>query len=650
MSEPQGAGPNQPGYRPDIDGLRALAILPVVAFHAWPSSAPGGFLGVDVFFVISGFLITSLLLAGLERGRFSIWTFYARRIRRIFPALIIVLLATFAIGWFLLLPDEYRLLGRHMAAGSLFSSNLLLLRESGYFDSAAEQKPLLHLWSLGVEEQFYLVWPLLLALLWRLKTWLVPAIAGIGAASLLANIWLSGTNPEAAFYLPVTRFWELLAGALLAAGALRSLSKAGPNAAGSLVSLAGFAVIAASLALLSRETPNAWRAIPVVAGTAMIVAAGPKGWLNRHILANPIVVYIGLISYALYLWHWPLLAFVRILEADGSLTNAGAMRAGAVAVAFVAAGLTHAAIERPVRANGSNRLAIGLAAAMLAPVALGVALHKTFGLAGPRGPWNVDLSSAAATSYTNTHAACVERFGGEFKPHYKTSGDFCQISGTADQARRLIIVGDSHASHLQWGLEQAGINSVMLGRGACLPLKGYHAISMQYHGDLGCLPTTVNLIRRAAEDATGTIVLHGYFSRPYDGRMRLVGGESIRELAAATFAELSPKVKRIAVVLDTPELPYPPSACMKRPFATAPSQPCEVSRAGYDAMRKLYEGDLRAAAAGFANVVVIDPTSAFCDATRCPGMAGGKLLYDDEHHLSAKGSELLGAYLKHALQ
>jgi peptidoglycan/LPS O-acetylase OafA/YrhL len=203
-------------YRPDIDGLRAVAVLAVVLFHAFPNALSGGFAGVDVFFVISGFLISSILFAQIELGRFSIADFYARRARRIFPALALVLACTLAFGWFILLSDEFRRLGKHMAAGSGFVANLVLWSESGYFDTAADLKPLLHLWSLGIEEQFYLVWPLLLGLAWSRKVsmWWV-----LGAGMLMSfglNIYGVGIDPTGTFFSPLTRFWELLAGAALA--------------------------------------------------------------------------------------------------------------------------------------------------------------------------------------------------------------------------------------------------------------------------------------------------------------------------------------------------------------------------------------------------------------------------------------------------
>ena len=206
----------RPPYRGDIDGLRAVAVLLVVAFHAFPRKVPGGFTGVDIFFVISGFLITSLILRSKESGDFSFMDFYARRIKRIFPALIVVLAACLAVGWVVMFPGEFRDLGKHAAAGAGFVANFSFLQEAGYFDITADQKPLLHLWSLGIEEQFYIVWPLLIVLVWRWKNGPLAMAVLICLGSFVWNVALTKINRSQAFYLPFTRFWELMIGCIVA--------------------------------------------------------------------------------------------------------------------------------------------------------------------------------------------------------------------------------------------------------------------------------------------------------------------------------------------------------------------------------------------------------------------------------------------------
>jgi peptidoglycan/LPS O-acetylase OafA/YrhL len=213
---PQSWHLTHPKYRPDIDGLRAIAVLSVVIFHAFPKSIKGGFIGVDIFFVISGFLISTIIMGSLERNSFSFIEFYSRRIKRIFPALLLVLIASFVFGWFALLADEYKQLGKHIAGGAGFVSNFVLWKESGYFDNDAETKPLLHLWSLGVEEQFYIVWPLLLWFAWKQRLNLLTVTMVVVAISFSLNVNTVQNDATAAFYSPQTRFWELLAGSILA--------------------------------------------------------------------------------------------------------------------------------------------------------------------------------------------------------------------------------------------------------------------------------------------------------------------------------------------------------------------------------------------------------------------------------------------------
>lgn len=199
-----------PQYRPDIDGLRAVAILSVVGFHAFPATIRAGFVGVDIFFVISGFLISTIIYGNLERNTFSFVEFYSRRIRRIFPALLIVLIASFVFGWFALLGDEYKQLGKHIAAGAGLVSNFVLRSEGGYFDTAAEAKPLLHLWSLGIEEQFYIVWPLLIWAAWKTRFNFLTITVSLALISFALNLRWVHKDAIIAFYSPQSRFWELL--------------------------------------------------------------------------------------------------------------------------------------------------------------------------------------------------------------------------------------------------------------------------------------------------------------------------------------------------------------------------------------------------------------------------------------------------------
>jgi len=315
----------QTNYRADIDGLRAIAVVMVVVFHAFPSQLGGGFIGVDIFFVISGFLITNILINGLKENKFDLVNFYCRRIQRIFPALIVVLAACFTFGWFNLLADEYKQLGKHIGGGASFSSNFILLSESGYFDASSISKPLLHLWSLAIEEQFYLLWPVLLWIGWRLHLNLAFVTLFLFCFSFLTNLYtlqfLAGGAPL--FYLPQNRFWELMLGGLLAyqpqffSKQLKGLVFPASLEIKNALSIAGLGLVALGALFISEHSmyPGYWALIPT-AGVFLIISAGPDAWINRKFLSHPAVVWVGLISFPLYLWHWPILSFLHIISVD----------------------------------------------------------------------------------------------------------------------------------------------------------------------------------------------------------------------------------------------------------------------------------------------------------------------------------------------
>ena len=341
-------------YRPDIDGLRAVAVLLVLGFHAFPDLVPGGYIGVDIFFVISGFLITGLVLDGLGDRSFSFVDFYCRRIRRIFPALLVVLVTCLVVGWFILSPNDYQSLGLNVLGGAAFFSNFVLLHQTGYFDLTALQNPLLHLWSLGIEEQYYLVWPLVLLTFSR-RCGAVLVASTLLIISFVWNVLVTGTPAD--FYLPFTRAWELMIGGLLAVAASRT--KGGLYAGVALktalspddwASWLGLALILGGVIAGENNTgafPGWWALLPTL-GAALIISA-PEASLNRWLLSQSWIVWLGLISYPLYLWHWPVLAFARLINPAPSWQ----LRCEAIAAALILAILTYRWGEQPIRAKGS---------------------------------------------------------------------------------------------------------------------------------------------------------------------------------------------------------------------------------------------------------------------------------------------------------
>ncbi|HJY08715.1 MAG TPA: acyltransferase, partial [Bryobacteraceae bacterium] len=348
-------------------------MLGVLIFHAFPAALPGGFAGVDIFFVISGYLISGIILQGLERGEFSFADFYARRIRRIFPALALVLSTCLLIGWFVFLPDEYAMLGKHALGGVAFVANFIFRSEDSYFDLSSESKPFLHLWSLGIEEQFYIIWPILLALAYRFRFRLGTPILAVLVLSFGLNIANAVSNPATTFFLPHTRFWELLIGCVLAyahmrfgrTGTHRWLKLSGVGAGS--VAFAGAALIALAYGLLDRTAvfPGWWALAPTL-GAALIIHAGTSASFNRYVLASRPLVFIGLISYPLYLWHWPLLSFAHILQID----ELAVVRVSLLGLSFVLAWATYRWIETPIRKKrldvriNTTRTLAGILAAM----------------------------------------------------------------------------------------------------------------------------------------------------------------------------------------------------------------------------------------------------------------------------------------------
>ncbi|BBE51638.1 O-acetyltransferase OatA [Ferriphaselus amnicola] len=467
MTPPKHPHLAHPKYRPDIDGLRAIAILAVVIFHAFPGKMPGGFIGVDIFFVISGFLISTIIFSSLERNRFSLVEFYARRVRRIFPALILVLVSSLAFSWFVLFPDEYKQLGKHTAASSGFIQNLILWKESGYFDNSAETKPLLHLWSLAIEEQFYIFWPLLLAYVWKRHWSFLRITAVIAVLSFATNIYLVHRSPTSAFFLPLSRFWELMVGGVLAYVALHrpQLIERHKNTQ----SLLGFALILSGLLLLNkgRDFPGWWALLPTI-GAFLIISAGPTTWLNEKLLTNKLMVWIGLISYPLYLWHWPILSYLRITNGDISAFE-GLL---ALAVALSLAWLSYLLVEKPFRHGRDTRgKTIALLVVMLCVWTFGAGLYKQGG-----APQRSLDNKGDYLSYFENSPPKQKYFATmEIPIKYRFDCDFYDIdkyrAGKSTQTPRVavasscytrnskyahsvLIWGDSHAQQLYFGLEK----------------------------------------------------------------------------------------------------------------------------------------------------------------------------------------------------
>jgi peptidoglycan/LPS O-acetylase OafA/YrhL len=482
-------------YRPDVDGLRAVAVMLVLNFHAFPAATPGGFIGVDVFFVISGFLITGIIARELEQDRFSLLTFYVRRIRRIFPALLAVLAASLILGWLFLLPALYAQLGIDTFASAAFAANIALLLQSGYFDVASARKPLLHLWSLGIEEQFYLAWPLILMFAARRKMSIVAVAATLGVASFVLNVALIGPRPVAAFYLPFTRAFELLLGAVLAC----SWDRLNQSQRGSDIrAWAGAAMIVAAAAVLDSHSafPGWWAVLPVV-GTALLISA-PGSWICRAVLASTPLVWIGLISYPLYLWHWPLLVFGAAIKFQ-PLTLPE--RELILLLSTLLAWATYAYIEKPIRfGQPSARKLWALCAGMvLVGIAGGVVtLGRGFDLRLP-----VEIREVAGNP----------KLSPDMRLHECLLDLATETSFAADCAERgrrplLMIWGDSTAGALMHGFRNAqhtrNFAIAQYTAASCIP-----ALNADIPGNPNCRSSNDKVLGIARELRPDVVLLHG---------------------------------------------------------------------------------------------------------------------------------------------
>jgi peptidoglycan/LPS O-acetylase OafA/YrhL len=494
-----------PKYRPDIDGLRAIAVLAVVGFHAFPSWIKGGFIGVDIFFVISGFLISTIIFGSLKRDAFSFVEFYRRRINRIFPALLLVLIASFTLGWFVLLAEDYKQLGKHIASSASFLSNFVLWKESGYFDNAAETKPLLHLWSLGIEEQYYIVWPLLVWFAWKRNFNLLQITVIVGLLSFALNIGKVQGDLVATFYSPQTRFWELLIGSVLAYITLYNQNilarlklkievllsvisntqahSANDSTLRNIQSTIGAALIAIGVLVITKERyfPGWWALLPTT-GAALIISAGMKAWINRAVLSNRLLVWFGLISFPLYLWHWPLLSFARIVE--GAMPSRE-IRIAVVLISIVLAWLTYRLIEMPLRFGRFGKVkTITMLVLMVIVGYAGYSLYRSDGLTFRFLNAEMQLKQLNWDDSKNASSECKGKYPGE---------QYCNITNI-NTLPDAVIIGDSHANHFYWGLSEYyktnNKNLLNLGAGACPPFldvdRGRHPV----HGNLNCYSRT----------------------------------------------------------------------------------------------------------------------------------------------------------------
>jgi peptidoglycan/LPS O-acetylase OafA/YrhL len=625
-------------YRRDIDGMRAIAVGLVLLFHGKLLGVHGGFVGVDVFFVISGFLITSLIRQDLEAGRFSLVDFYVRRVKRIFPALIVVLAATFIAGLVILLPRDLENYSRSAAAAVLSMANFYFWRSGGYFSESSDLKPALHTWSLSVEEQFYLLLPATLLMLNRYVARHIPLILlGLLLVSLGLSIFgLASNKALPTFYLFPTRAWELLVGSLLAF-ARPSLPQAWMR---SLAAILGLALIVGAGVIYDSKTPfPGLAALAPCLGAALLIVAGQGG---RHLfspmLESRAFVGIGLISYSLYLWHWPILVLARyVLVRELHWHEAVAALAAAGGLAY----LSWKFVETPTR-----RLALKprgwfamFAAAAAAFCGAAVLLINAGGLPGRFAPEVNQLNAAGGTMY-RCNVASYMAFGRYYA---------CPITPGSNSANAEVILwGDSHAQMYVPGmataLESAGRKGILVPLNGCPPLAAASTAG-------NCLDINRSNLAEIERSAAGTVVLAMHWDSYRDRDYVLANGSGVRDAGfdrllpelAATVERLRKAGKRVVVLAPIPTAGFDVPGSLSRQAAFGSDQRFERSVDRRDFERRMapvfaFLGDAEA-----KGVVVIYPHRRLCGSVRCDFVQGGDPIFADANHLTATVARTFGA-------
>lgn len=641
-------------YRPDIDGLRAIAVLAVVGFHLFPERITGGFIGVDIFFVISGFLISLIIFENLKNDDFDLRTFYARRIRRIFPALCLILLSCLATGSFILFADEYKQLGKHTVAGAGFVANFVYWTESGYFDVQADLKPLLHLWSLGIEEQFYIIWPIALWFVHKKRLNLLALILIAGLASFALNIYLSHSSIASDFYLPFSRFWELLSGSVLAWLVVHNtqtieidghFNNRIMNGIRQLISLAGLVLIVYGIFQLDKtlQFPGVWALIPTL-GAACIIWAGPSAWINNSPLSHKIPIFFGLISYPLYLWHWPLLVFSRIYQGEFPSRNA---RIGIALLSIILAWLTYRWIEQPIRRYDLSKVSKWLFLMLTCLGFTGYLIYIADGMP------NRDVANKfAATNYTEEvpgYLPCNLRKGLENSTLSKLDINYCVIS--VNSLPNKAIIGDSHAEDKFHGLVDQDLNNnwILLGNSNCPPVTTISFNTEQKD----CKRKFESIYKYLEEDKDIKEVVLSFYGIYFKKNNYLP--EQVRSNDRSTaypgsdwgwqsmfyagldsaIKELIRNGKKVTLMIDVPELEYHPKDCVRNPFKKCEKSLSESIQAQIEMremIQKLEENNPK--------LTVFDPLKTFCSASVCSYMSGNSVLYRDSNHLGLAGSQI----------
>ena len=649
-------------YRPDIDGLRALAVLLVILYHAFPKWAHGGFIGVDIFFVISGFLITSIILKDLKANTFSFIWFYSKRILRIFPALLLVLASSILLGWIFLYPAEYQLLGKHLISAAGFFSNFTYLGEAGYFDSRAVEKPLLHLWSLAIEEQFYVIWPLILFLGYRLKIRFGYVILALWILSFATNIYYAYHDSVLDFYTPQARFWELLTGALLANWAVQQerfsriyLPAWVMAASTQAVSILGFAMLAVGVTITySHHRFPGWLALLPAVGAMLLIAAGPKAWINRFFLASRVMVAIGLISYPLYLWHWILLSFAQIWGPIFLL-----QRLLLIVLSLVLSYLTYKLLEKPLRNNvGVVKKALLLIFGMLIILGLALQLKQN----GFEQRPITQLNQYDASAYDGGDGGNSLNTCGLSDLSLSTFFQSCHEDKR--EKAKFAVIGDSHSISLWSGLVRSSQENyrwlTISGPGGPQNLRPYLSNARANVSAKDSVYTD-KAVEQISQNSNIKVVLLAFSS---NALLPSMADASERDQVEAYkgFDSIITKFiqsnQKVVLLVDNPHLTQP-QECFHRKVGIAPldrfdviAPGCEIPLEQFMAFTAKYRKILKDLALAHPNsVYVFDSTPYLCstETGMCSYQKDGKRMYSYTDHLSDYAAGRVGEPLNRYL-
>lgn len=643
-------------YRPEIDGLRALAVLAVIFNHlGWPLFS-GGYVGVDVFFVISGFLITKILAGELRQGALSIIGFYKRRIIRLAPAYFLVLGATTLLALALLLPADLLAYFKSMASSTVFLANFYMWKQvGGYFGSESGFIPLLHLWSLAVEEQFYIFWPLLL---WLIHRYLPPRWTGwLVAAGMLAALgvaeWGVRHNPDMAYYLMPTRAFELAMGALLV---FLPPLRAGGAAQRALPTL-GLLLILGTVFAYGAGTPfpGLYAVLPCL-GSAMVIHAADRGqeWGGR-LLATAPMNWMGRLSYPAYLWHWPMIAGLNIY--DTPITPA--IGAAVVASTLLLSYLTYRHVEQPAKALQLRRFrrVLGLGYALPAGACLAIAMVAMLSHGWPqRYPPEINLRSAALHARADQiRAGCIEG-----NPAAPGGADRC-VLGTPKAGVDILLVGDSHANHFSGMIDvmarDAGLRGYDITQSNTIFLPGVQRYFTQQGRRLEHKEFAVR--NRYIQDLLKTskfhfVVLGGAFAKHFDhgdwrsGATPALGAQlAFKQGFEAALDDIVASGARPVVIKDNPRIAEGAERCTLDRALGRSHADCTSPTAQYLANFHNWSAYLATLARRYPTLVVIDPALIICDRSQCQTELDNTPLYLDDGHLNYRGSELIGQLYLH---